>query len=68
MSVKQILKSNVIVSCVPHKVKAKAVQLTLQSEITNQIPATILKSHSNWTLFFIDNESASLAEPSVLNK
>ena len=59
MSVYQILQCNAIVSCVPYKVKANAVKLTIENDITNRIPATILKNHDNFTLF-LDNDSASL--------
>ena len=62
MTVKQILKCDNIISAVPYKVKAKAVYDTLTAEkITNKIPATALKTHSNWTLY-IDNESASMID------
>jgi len=60
MTPKQILKCSHIVSAVPYKVKAKAVYDTLTSEkITNMIPATILKTHPDWTLY-LDKESASM--------
>lgn len=61
MTVHQIMDSRVIVSCVPHKVKAEAVRDTLSSEVTNRIPATMLKKHSNWSLF-LDKGSAALIE------
>ncbi|MGI6538477.1 MAG: glucosamine-6-phosphate deaminase [Caldicoprobacterales bacterium] len=61
MSAKQIMKSKVIVSCVPYKVKAQAVYDTLNNDVTNMIPATILKTHDNYTLF-LDEESASLLD------
>ena len=64
MTVKQILKCDYIISAVPYKVKAKAVHDTLTAEeITNKIPATALKSHSNWTLY-IDKDSASMIDTS----
>ena len=59
MTVHQIMKSDVIVSCVPYKVKAQAVHDTLKNECTNNIPATILKTHKSYTLF-LDEDSASL--------
>jgi glucosamine-6-phosphate deaminase len=62
MTVKQIMKCEQIISCVPYKVKAKAIHGTLRSpEVTNMIPATILKTHPNWTLY-IDSESASMVD------
>lgn len=59
MSVKQIMKCENIVSCVPYMVKAEAVLATLNTELTNTVPATMLKTHPNFTLY-IDTESASL--------
>jgi len=62
MTVKQIMKCGQIISCVPYKVKAQAIHDTLTSEeVTNMIPATILKTHPNWTLY-IDKESASMVD------
>ena len=61
MTVHEIMKSKVIISFVPYKVKAKAVKDTLENELTNQIPATVLKSHPDYTLF-LDKDSASLLD------
>lgn len=58
MSVHQIMQSNKIISCVPYEVKAMAIQQTLESEVSNLIPATILKKHPDWSLY-LDKESAS---------
>lgn len=58
MSVLQILKARHIVSPVPYEVKAFAVKQTLTNDLTNLIPATILKTHPNFTLF-LDKDSAS---------
>lgn len=57
MTVSQILKSRVIVSVVPHRVKAKAVADTLAREVNPMVPATVLKTHPEWYLF-LDGESA----------
>lgn len=57
MCVKQILASKVIISCVPHAVKAEAVKNTLEKEVCPEVPATILKTHPDWNLF-LDTESA----------
>ena len=59
MSVHQIMQCKKIISCVPHTVKAKAVADTINSELTNLIPATILKTHCDWTLL-LDKNSAAL--------
>lgn len=59
MTVKQILRCEHIISAVPYKVKAQAIYDTINSEISNMIPATILKTHADAQLF-IDADSASL--------
>ncbi|WP_308639647.1 glucosamine-6-phosphate deaminase [Paenibacillus silvisoli] len=64
MSVRQILKSKVILSCVPHAVKAKAIRQTLNSEIAPNVPSTMLRTHPNWTLY-LDRESAAQTELAV---
>jgi glucosamine-6-phosphate deaminase len=67
MTVHQILQCEVIVSCVPNQRKADAIRLTLESDETNKIPATKLKSHPDWTLF-LDEESASLVDKKLLRQ
>lgn len=65
MSVQQILKCRHIVSCVPFKVKANAIQQMLENEISDLIPATMLKSHADIEVF-LDEESASLVDREIL--
>lgn len=67
MSVYQIMQCQKIVSCVPYRVKANAIKMTLENEVTNMIPATILKQHDNVTIF-ADEDSASLVDKDVLKK
>lgn len=67
MTVYQILQSKKIISCVPYKVKAQAIKDTLENELDNRIPATILKQHRDWTLF-LDEESASLVDLEKYNR
>ena len=59
MSVHQIMQCKVIISSVPHLVKAEAIGMTLHNELTNLVPATMLKQHPDWHLF-LDNFSASM--------
>ncbi|WP_168122124.1 6-phosphogluconolactonase [Paenibacillus sp. HB172176] len=58
MSVRQIMKSKAIISCVPHAVKADAIKRTLESDINPLVPASMLKTHPNWKLF-LDRDSAA---------
>ena len=62
MTVYQIMQSKAILSVVPGLRKAQAIQNTLEApQVTNRIPATKLREHSDWELF-LDSDSASLAE------
>ena len=58
MTVNQILKCKMIISVVPHAVKADAIYNTFNNPVTNTVPATILKTHPDWSLF-LDNASAA---------
>lgn len=58
MSVRQIMACRSIISMVPHTVKAEAVANTLAKEVTNLVPATILKTHEDWNLY-LDADSAA---------
>ncbi len=54
----QIMQCKTIVSCVPHKVKALSVRNTLINELTDLVPATLLKKHHDFHLY-LDVNSAS---------
>lgn len=59
MTCHQIMQCKKIVSCVPYKVKAEAIENTLKAkEVTNEIPATLLKTHPDFVLY-VDSDSAS---------
>lgn len=58
MTVKQIMACESIVSVVPHAVKEEAVKNTLERDVTNLVPATIMKTHPDFNLF-LDSESAA---------
>ena len=51
MSVYQIMQCENIISAVPHAEKAWAVQATLENDLTNRVPATMLKTHKSFQLF-----------------
>jgi len=61
MSVHQIMQCRHIVSCVPYAVKANAVKETLENQLTNMVPATMLKKHPDFTLF-LDKDSAAMID------
>jgi len=58
MTVSQIMKADCIVSIAPYAVKQDAIARTLTSEVTNRVPATILKTHPDWNLW-LDAASAA---------
>lgn len=59
MSVSQIMKSEHIICSVPDSRKAQAVKNSLEGQISNLFPASILQKHPGCS-FFLDTESASL--------
>ena len=59
MSVKQIMKSAYIICSVPDSRKAQAVKDSIEQEVNNLYPASILQLHPNCD-FFLDKASAAL--------
>ena len=64
MSVRQILRSKEIVAVVPDTRKAPAVKACLEGEISPMVPASILRTHPNATIY-LDTESAALLSSRV---
>jgi len=62
MSVRQIMASKAIICTVPDARKAEAVQKTVEGEVVPEVPASILQSHPQSSLF-LDQGSASLLKP-----
>lgn len=67
MSVKQILKSKHIICSVPDVRKATAVKNSVQQQVNNLYPATILQTHSHCT-FYLDKFSSALLDPDVIEQ
>jgi glucosamine-6-phosphate deaminase len=59
MSVRQILRSKEIIVVVPDARKARAVKASLEGEVGPMMPASILRNHSNATIY-LDTDSAAL--------
>ena len=59
MTCPQIMKCRSILSVVPYAVKAEAVFKTMTTELSPEVPATLLKEHPDFTLY-CDSDSASL--------
>lgn len=67
MTCSQIMKCRSIISVVPYKVKADAVYKTLANDLTNEIPATLLKQHTDCTIY-CDADSAALLTADLIEK
>jgi glucosamine-6-phosphate deaminase len=59
MSVRQILRAKEIIAAVPDARKARAVKACLEGEISPMMPASILRTHPNVTIY-LDTDSAAL--------
>lgn len=59
MSIKQIMKSQSIICCVPDLRKAEAVKKTVEGSVSPLIPASILRQHKA-TWLYLDKDSASM--------
>ncbi len=66
MSIRQILASREIICIVPDARKAAAVKATLENPISPSVPASILRSHGNVTIY-LDSGSASTLDPAILD-
>ena len=58
MTVYQILQCRKIVSPVPYAVKADAIYKVITSDVSNMVPATMMKNHPDCTVF-IDQDSGA---------
>ncbi len=67
MSCRQILKTKTIICSVPDQRKANAVQQSLEGSVTPDVPASILQTHDNTTLF-LDKAAASLLTSSTISE
>ncbi len=67
MSVRQILKAKEILAVVPDSRKAQAVKLCFEGEIGPLAPASVLRTHTNATVY-LDKNSASLLNSTTQNR
>jgi glucosamine-6-phosphate deaminase len=65
MSVKQIMKSKNIICSVPDQRKATAVKNTVEQDVSNLYPASILQRHTNCTLYLDRASAAELSDARV---
>jgi glucosamine-6-phosphate deaminase len=67
MSVQQMLKAREMLIVVPDSRKAVAVKATLEGKVGPAVPASILRTHPNVTLY-LDQPAASLLDPETRKK
>ena len=67
MTCPEIMRCRSIISVVPYAVKAEAVYNTLTQEETPLVPATLLKRHSDFTLY-CDSDSAARLDENIIAK
>lgn len=65
MSIRQIMKSKVILCTVPDRRKAEAVRNSVEGEVSPRVPASILQQHPN-THLALDAGSSSLLSTTTL--
>jgi glucosamine-6-phosphate deaminase len=65
MSVRQVLKSKEILAIVPGPKKAEAIHNCFDGPVTNMAPSSILRTHSNTTIY-LDKDSAAQLNPQTL--
>jgi glucosamine-6-phosphate deaminase len=68
MSIGQMLKAAELVVIVPDARKAAAVQASIEGEITPLVPASILRTHSNATLYLDDASASGLKAKTTASK
>jgi glucosamine-6-phosphate deaminase len=66
ISIRQILKAKEIVTVVPDQRKAAAIKKCFEGPISPMAPASILRTHSNTTIY-LDTDSAALLNPATLS-
>jgi glucosamine-6-phosphate deaminase len=66
MSIRQMMKAEELLVIVPDERKAAAVKASLEGEITPQVPASIIRTHPNVTLF-LDEPAASMLQRATID-
>lgn len=67
MTCTQIMKCEHIISVVPYAVKAQAIYNTLTSDVSELVPATLMKKHADCTIY-VDDKSSSLLNKELIEK
>jgi len=65
MSIRQMMKASELLVIVPDERKAAAVKATLEGEVSPQVPASIIRSHPNVTLYLDEPAASMLAKQTI---
>ena len=60
LTIPRLLAADRIFCCVPGAFKKVAVRRTLQDPVSGLVPATALRTHSNWSLYLDEDSAADL--------
>ncbi|HEX3570750.1 MAG TPA: glucosamine-6-phosphate deaminase [Acidobacteriaceae bacterium] len=63
LTIPRLLAADRVFCCVPGTFKRTAVRRALQDPISGLVPATALRTHSNWSLYLDEDSAADLASP-----
>jgi glucosamine-6-phosphate deaminase len=63
LTIPRLLAADRIFCCVPGAFKKTAVRRTLHDPISGLVPATALRTHSNWSLYLDKDSATDLARP-----
>jgi glucosamine-6-phosphate deaminase len=66
MGIKQIMKTRTIVCSVPDERKSEAVRGSVEGEVSNLIPASILQQHADCALYLDAASASKLSEQAVV--
>jgi len=67
MSIRQMMKASEVLLIVPDARKAQAVKAALDGEVTPEVPASIIRTHPNLTLY-VDEPAASMLDGGTLKR
>ena len=66
LTIPRLLGADRIFCCVPGVLKKVAVRRTLQDPISGAVPATVLRTHMNWSLYLDEDSAADLPKGEAL--
>ena len=67
MTIRQVLKAKQIIAVVPDARKAAAVANCLHGDINPMVPASILRTHPDTTIY-LDRQSVALLKPELIEE